>query len=552
MPAHPAADRPVGAATIPGPGARAVVLATTARAATRSAVLWGYVFGAFVASSAWSYTGIYRTQAQRVGLEAAFGRDAAVLALFGPAPGLQTVGGFTAFKVSMTVMVLGAVWGVLTGTRLLRGQEDTGRWDVLLAGRTTRRGATTQALGGMAVAVAALWALTSLISVVAGQSSRVDIAPGPALFLALALACPAAMFLAVGAATSQLAPTRRQAATLGIAVLGVSYGLRMVGDAGIGLHWLVWLSPLGWVEGLHPLTATSPWPLLPVGAFTVVVGAGAVRLAGSRDVGASVIPDRPVRVADLRWLGSPARLGLRVTGGVAAGWTATLAVIGLLFGAVARQAGATLSGSSLTQTFTRLGATGGGVRAYLGISFLIVAVLVGVVAAGQIGAARDEEAEGRLDHLLARPVSRVGWLTGRLAPALALVVVTGLVAGLAAWAGAAAQHTGVGLGSLVASGGNAVAPAVCLLGLGVLLLGLRPRAAVAGVYTVLVWSLLVELVGGIGDLGHWLLDTSVFQRVASVPAGPVDWVADGVLVAVGAVAAVVGLLAFRRRDLVHA
>ena len=70
---------------------------------------------------------------------AAYGANHATSALFGPAPGLDTVAGFTAFKVSMSLMVLGGVWGLLTATRLLRGEEDAGRWELLLAGRKERR-----------------------------------------------------------------------------------------------------------------------------------------------------------------------------------------------------------------------------------------------------------------------------------------------------------------------------------------------------------------------------------------------------------------------------
>ena len=123
-----------------------VVARLSIRRATRSGALWGLVFGIAVASSEISYTTIYKTQAQRDALAAAYGTNKATSALFGPAPQLQTVGGFTVFKISMTLMVLGAVWGLLTSTRLLRGEEDNGRWELLLAGRTTRRGATAQAL----------------------------------------------------------------------------------------------------------------------------------------------------------------------------------------------------------------------------------------------------------------------------------------------------------------------------------------------------------------------------------------------------------------------
>jgi len=127
-----------------------VVARITARKAARSGVLWGYIFGIFVASSALSYASIYKTQTQRRHLEAAFGSNNATSALFGPATRLQTVAGFTVFKTSLTLMILGAVWGLLTSTRLLRAEEDAGRWDLLLSGQTTRGGAAGQALGGMA------------------------------------------------------------------------------------------------------------------------------------------------------------------------------------------------------------------------------------------------------------------------------------------------------------------------------------------------------------------------------------------------------------------
>ena len=406
-----------------------VVARRTARAATRSGALWGYVFGAFVASTAWSYTSLYKTAQARDALAAAFGDNKATIALFGPAPELQTVGGFTVFKVSMTLTIVGAVWGLLLSSRLLRGEEDAGRWDLLLVGRTTPRGATAQALCGLGAGAAVLWALTATIISVAGLSSRIDIAAGPALFFALALVSPALMFAALGAVTSQLAPTRRRAASYAALVLGASYCLRMVGDASAGLHWLTWASPLGWVENLAPLTADDAGPFVPIVVFTAVLAVTAVVLAGRRDVGIGLLPDRAHAAPRLALLGGQLGLSLRLQRAMAVSWILTLAVVGLLFGAVAKDAGATLSNSSVKEVFDKLGATGGGVQAYLGVAFLMMAVLIGFVAAGQIGAVRDEEVGGRLDQLLARPLSRTRWLVGRLGIGLALVVACGAAGG---------------------------------------------------------------------------------------------------------------------------
>ena len=419
----------------------------------------------------------------------------------------------------------------------------------MLSGQTTRRRATAQALAGLGAGALVLWVVTAVIIAVAGLSSRVDIGAGGAFFLALALVSPALLFLAVGAVTSQLAPTRRRAAGIGAVVLGVSYCLRMLGDAGVGVSWLTWLSPLGWVERLAPLTTNDPVPLLAIFTATAVLAVVAVSLSGARDVGAGMLPDRSHSAPRLALLRGQLGLGVRLTRGVDLGWILTLAVTGLIFGLVAQGAGSTLAGSSVQQVLDKLGATGGGTGAYLGVVFLIVAALIGFAAAGQIGAARDEEAQGRLDHLLVRPLTRTRWLAGRLFVALVLVVVCGVVAGLFTLLGAASQHTAFSAASLLAAGVNAAVPAVLVLGIGALLFGLWPRAATAGVYAVLAWSLLIELVGGIGAASHWLLDTSVFHHVASAPAVPVDWAADGWLTAAAAIAALIGAAAFVRRDL---
>ena len=543
------AERAIGAAAPLGRSPVTVVARLTARKAVRSGVLWGYVFGAFVASSALSYSSIYATQAERDHLAAAFGSNHATIALFGPAPQLQTVGGFTVFKTFLTLTIIGAVWGLLTSTRLLRGEEDAGRWDILLSGQTARRGAAIQAIAGLGLGAGTLWAITAIVTAIIGRSSKVDIAAGPAAYFALALVCGAVMFLAVGVLASQLAATRRQAASYAAAFLGLSYAVRMVADSGVGLHWLIWVSPLGWIEQLRPLTDPDPLALLLIAGLTAVLTVVGVHLAGRRDVGASTFPDRTSGRPHLRVLSGPIGLAVRTLRPVVLGWWVAIAITGLLMGLVAKAAGATISGSSVQQVFSKLGAPGSGTRAFLGVSFLTLAALVGFVAAGQIAAARGEESWGRLDHLLVRPVSRSSWLGGRLLVAVAVLVASGLVAGVFTWFATATQGSGVGVRTLLGAGLNIVPPAVFVLGVGALLIGVWPRAASIGTYGVLGWSLLVELVGGIGALSHWVLDTSVFHQMASAPAVAADWKADGVMVACGLAGALIGGVAFVRRDL---
>jgi ABC-2 type transport system permease protein len=527
-----------------------VVARLTAKKAVRSGALWGYFFGICVASSALTYLSTYKTPAARQGLVASFGSNTALAALFGPAHQLQTVAGFTAYKVLGFLSIVGAVWGLSTGTRLLRGEEDAGRWELLLAGQTTRRGAAAQALAGLGAGLAALFVLAAAVTVVTGRSSKVHFAVGEAVFFALALVCSAAVFLALGALASQLAATRRQAATYAGYAFGACYALRMVADSGVGLDWLRWATPLGWVELLQPLTASDWVPLLPTAALVVALGVVTVHLAGSRDLGAATFPDRssgPMRPWLLR---GAFGFGARLMGPTVAAWGAALAVVGLVFGFIAKPAGAALSGSNaINRVLSRLGAHGVGADAYLGVVFLMVAVMVSFVAAGQVTATRAEEAQGRLDHLLVRPLSRWSWLGGRVLEAAVVLVAAGLGVGALTWLGTASGHTGLAFSSVLDAGLNVVPPALLVLGFGTFVMGVWPRATSIAVYALIVWSILVTLIGGLSNNNHWLLDTSMFHQMAPAPASAPDWVSGGAMIAVGAAAAMVGAAAFARRDL---
>ena len=527
-----------------------VVARRTAWRTARSGLLWGLVFGLVVTSSAFGYASAYKTTAQRERLATLFGSNAGLAAINGRAHQIQTVPGYTVWKSFMFLVVVGSVWGLFTAARLLRGEEDAGRWELLLAGQTTPRRATGQVVGSLATGLTGLWAATAAVLVAIGRSSTLHISAPAALYFALALVVSAAVFSAAGALASQLAPTRRQANAYAGVALGVFYALRLVADSGANLEWLRWATPLGWVEELQPLTGPRPTALVPI--FVLVAGATglAVHLAGRRDLGASVLPDRVNRAARTRLLGGPVGLTVRLVRPTVLGWAFGIAAMSALMGLIAKQGGVAITSSpSVAKMIARLGGRGSGAELYLGFAFVIVAVMVAFVASGLLTAARAEEAEGRLEHLLVRPVSRTSWLGGRLAVITAALVASGLLAGVCAWAAAASQHSGVGLRRLLEGGLNTVPPVLCLLGIGALAMGIAPRRTSTVTYAVLLWSLFVDLVGGAFTSNHWLLDTSVFHHMAASPAVNPDWTSAAALVAVGLAAGALGTVAFGRRDL---
>src|ERR1039457_3027823 len=135
-----------------------LVAGLVARRAARQGALWGLAFGAVIVTSVSGYASAYPTAAARAGLETSLGTNPGLQALLGPARRIGVVAGFTAWRGLGLVMLVGAVWAMLAGTRLVRGEEEAGRWEILLAGQTTRRRAATQALVGLAAGWGALFA----------------------------------------------------------------------------------------------------------------------------------------------------------------------------------------------------------------------------------------------------------------------------------------------------------------------------------------------------------------------------------------------------------
>jgi ABC-2 type transport system permease protein len=519
------------------------------RRAARSGAVWGLVFGVFIIVQTHAYTSTYKTQASRDQLARAYGSNTAMNALLGSERAVNTVAGFADWRFVGILSVLGSIWGLLTATRLMRGEEEAGRYDLLLAGQTTRRRAAGQALAGLGAGLLALFVLTALAAIITGRSPSAGFSLGQCLYFSVTLVAAAAMFLAIGALASQLAGTRRRAVAMTGVVFGLAYALRMVADTNQGLHWLVWLSPLGWVEESRPLTDPNPVALLPVLVLLIAVAAATLHLAGTRDAGAAWWPGRESSQPHLALLGGAAGLAVRLMRPVALGWLFAVAVFAVLIGTTAESSANDATGSQgISQAIGRLGGHGSIVADDLGLTFLILALLIALISAGQITAMRTEEADGYLENLLVRPVSRTSWFAGRLGLSSLLVLTAGLLAGVGAWVGAASQHSGVGFGSLVTAGLNVVPPGLFLLGLGALVLGAWPRRTSTVVYGYLAWSFLIEFAGGVVHTSHWLLDTSVFFHMIPAPATSPDWSSMAVITGLGILGAVLGGVLLCRRD----
>jgi ABC-2 type transport system permease protein len=501
------------------------------------------LFALGVGSQGPTYNATYDTLAERMELARTFGSNTGTRLLYGTPHDLLTTGGWISWRLGF-LPAIAALWGLFGAVRALRTEEESGRQELVLAGIVGRRPAYVAAMSAVGAGALLLWLATFLATLPA----KVDVAG--AAYLALALNSPALVFAGVGALTSQLAPTRRGALGVGGAALVVSLVLRMVADTSDPLTWLRWLTPFGWAEELRPFVGAQPLVLVPIAVLTAALVLAAGRISECRDVGAGLFAARDSAPPRLRGLSSPAAQALRSQRGSLLAWLVGCSAIALLLGVLSATASEGIS-DDLNEQFRKIGTSLASAEGFLGLEFLFVIVAMCVLVCFQLAAAREEEAEQRLETLLALPVGRRRWLAGRLGLAVLAAAAIALVAGILAWAGATSAGAGVSLGKMLEAGVNCLPVAVLFLGIGALAYALVPRASNAIAFGLVGVSFFWDTIFAIADLPSWVLDLSPFHHVALVPADDIEVGAAVVMLAIGAAAAAAALALFRRRDLIR-
>jgi ABC-2 type transport system permease protein len=292
--------------------------------------------------------------------------------------------------------------------------------------------------------------------------------------------------------------------------------------------------------------------LLPMVASVLLLGAAA-RLGATRDVGSGLIRERTGARPRLWLLSSPTTQALRAQRGGLIAWAGSFAVFSFILGVVASSVSSSGIPASADRQIAKLGV--GSVltpSGYLAFVFFFYVLGISMFACAQVGSARREEADQQLETLLALPVGRTGWLSGRLLIAACAAAVIALLSGLLTWAGAIAGGTSVPVGQMLEAGANCLPASLLFLGIAALAYAAVPRASSAVSYGVLVLAFLWQVVGALLGAPGWLAGLTPFEHIGLVPVEPFRATAAVVMIAIGLAATVAALAVFRRRDLIAA
>jgi ABC-2 type transport system permease protein len=475
----------------------------------------------------------------------ALAENPAIRTLFGPPVALDDPGGFTVWRTGSVLAVLVGTWAVLAATRLTRGEEEAGRWDLLLAGRVTLRSLVARTLAVLLCAAAIPGVAVGIGMALTGAATI-----GAVLFAA-AIAGVGMTGAALGVLAAQLLPERRAASGLAIALLLAGLLARMVGDGVSALAWLHWLTPFGLIGRAAPFAGNRVFPVVVLAGMAALFAVTAAALTAGRDVGSGRLRGRDRGRTPSRLLGSLTGLAVHRTRRPTFTWGLGLAAYFLLIGLLATSMVEFLRENPV---FAELAEQAGivqlgSVEGYVASLFSLLAVPVGAFAAGRIAAAAHDESAGRLALLLSLPVARIRWAAIEAGAVAVGCVVLAAVAGLATWAGTAWVGARLDPGDAVWGAISVVPVALLCLGGALAALGWAPQAVLplgvlpaAGGYLLLVFADTFRW-------PEWVRGLSPFSHVAFVPAEPMDVAGALGQLGVAGVLAVVGLVGYARRDL---
>lgn len=417
---------------------------------------------------------------------------------------VDTPGGYATFKYGGTILLI-CIWALSTGTRVLRGEEEQGRLDVLLAVPESRLRIAVEKLAAIWTALLAMGVLIALLTYAGGVRVQASYSVGDAALFALNIILTCGLFAGLALFISQFTQERGTAAGLTGALFVLAIVLDMVHRVLKGADWVSQLSPVYYYNLNKPLV--PGWTVNPVGyavllGSAIVFSAAAIFLFVRRDVGGTVplpawlrLPQRaPSRVLPVReWsLQSLYSRSLAMIGRATMWWTLGIAGFAVWMVVIVKQTEAQLASIAASSPLFKqvISALSGsnivGNATILSALFFFLPVGLMAYAVVQTNRWAADEEEGRLELVLATPQPRLRVLLARYAALATAVVLIGIVTLLATWVMSSMEGVKLDAGHVAAASLGMIPLGLLVAALGYLFAGWLRTAIDTGLLSLLV------------------------------------------------------------------
>ena len=501
---------------------------------------------------------------------AALGSLAQLFRFLGDPYQIQTPEGFISWRIlELFVPLAISFWPILAGARLVRGDEERGSMDVLLATPRSRARLLLARLAALLSALVLIGLLFAL-GLLAGQAKlEGHVTVVRALLVGLNLSLLAFFFGSLALLFSQFTRSRAVAAGWASGLLVITMLLDSTGRVLNG-SWVQYLSPFYYYNLNRPLISSFPdQPLAAVllAGLILLCIVASLLLFTRRDIGGLAFswPGRK-QVGNHRAAISlsQAERALSTRNVILQslhrdGWAAFWWEVGVLFVCVyclvialaaQRELYQVIQQTTLLRQLTfdtpvNTNAAMMGTFLFTFMPALVVAFALSVA----LKWSSDLE-NGRLEILFSTPQARGKVLLARFGANVLLILVAPLVTWLAVLLGAQFAHLPVNQGRIFAASFNMFPMALIAITLVYALAGrLRYAPLVSLLSLYIVLSYMEELLEGTITMPVWLMDLSIFHLYGNPIFLGVNWTNFLVMTAVALVLLLIGLLQFRSADI---
>jgi ABC-2 type transport system permease protein len=503
-------------------------------------------------------------------LRDAYASIAQSLRFLGDPVAVQTPEGYATTRyLQLFVPLLLSIWPILVGARMVRGEEERGTMDVILATPQPRTRVILEKLLALVIALL-LIALLMALGTIAGEArADTQVNFGRAIQTALNVSLLAFFFAMVALLVSQFTSSRGAAVGLasGLMILAVLFDGtgRTVSGA-----WVQYLSPFYYYNLNRPLVAgfnDAPGGAILLLGLSLLFAGISVVLFARRDSGRPAFAwqrnhtndehlverslkraerDVSVRSISLRALSAQGWASFWWLLGIVA-WCAFLVL--LIPSAQEPLQKALAQSPSLNKLFssseiaTNAGFLSAVVFGYGGIVLVVIfAMTLALTWAGDLE-------NGRLELVLGTPRSRSRMMLERFGAVLLMALLASVFAWLAIVVAAQIADLSIDQGHVIAASFSMLPLALIIIGLVYAVAGRLRYGAVLGIVTAYIaLAFLAEFLRSLLNLPDWLLSLSIFYQYGSPVIDGMNWGVFLGMTGVAIVLLVIGLVQFRYAD----
>jgi len=500
---------------------------------------------------------------------AAFVSFVPLVGFLGEPVAMQTPAGYITFRyMETTLPLLLSFWPILAGAHLLRGEEERGTMDVLLAAPQARTRLLLEKIGALVLALL-LIAVIFALGAVAGEArieQHADLVR--ALLTGLNLSLFAFFFGMVALLLSQFTISRGAAAGGASGLLLLALLLNIAGRAVNG-SWLQYLSPFYYYNLNRPLIPSftgAPAGALVLLGLSLLLAAISVVLFARRDIGRAAFvwqrtsangkhqAERSLSRAEHAV--STRAVSLRSL--AASGWSSFWWLLGMSafcaailyitpsftkpFYNVVQQTPWLAQLFFDTPTNTNTGVLGAILFTFLPALVVIFALILALKWSADLE-------NGRLELIFSTPQARLRVLLERFGANVLVVLLAPVLTWLVLIIGAQIINLNINQGRVLGACFSMLPLALITIGLVYALAGRLRYGAVLGIVTAyLALSYLEETLEGLVPIPSWIGHISIFHLYGNPIFGILDWGNVLGMTGVGIVLLVIGLVQFRYVD----